>query len=112
MSYIDEFRSKWNLKNPLPPPTGRPMPGLALGDYNSSFDIVGQYAAFIVVYYLGTGAAQACLPAHLELQSSIGAPPGKHPVMYSFGFHQGVHPKNFDIWNYDYAEALVGIPRV
>jgi hypothetical protein len=112
MSYIDEFRSRWNLKNPLPLPTGRPIPGLAQGVLDSSFDIIGQYAAFIVVYYLDATVAQASLPAHLELQPSTGAPPGKHPAMCSFGFHQGVRPKYFHAWNYDYAEALVGIPRV
>src|ERR1700722_16562615 len=88
MSYIDEFRSKWNLKNPLPSPVGRPVPGLSQGNLDSSFDIVGQYAAFIVVYYLDANVARACLPAHLELQPSIGSPSGKHPVMCSWGFQE------------------------
>lgn len=96
----------------LPPPAARTMPGREQGAIESSYDIIGQYAAFIVIYYLDAAVAEACLPAHLELQPNTGAPPGKHPAMCSFGFHEGVRPKFFNGWNYDYAEALVGIPRV
>jgi hypothetical protein len=126
MSMIDDFRYAWTL------PSGE-MPAPAVGFMDqirdlkeaaiqsafrssagpgSPFDIIGQYTAFIMVSWLDAQAAQACLPPHLELAPPAGAPAGMHPVMYSFGMHQRVHPRFFHLWSYDYAEALAGLPCV
>ena len=126
MSLIDDFRLAWSL------PQGElPLPAVDFLDKmrdrslgagedafkvtagpGSPFDIVGQYHAFIILDWLDAQIARDCLPSFLELAPPKGTPVGKHPVMYSFGFHRGVHPRFFQLWSYDYAEALLGLPCV
>jgi hypothetical protein len=79
---------------------------------NGTFDIVGQYEAFIVVTHVDAGVAAATLPREFELVPPPGTPKGMHPVMYSFGKHRHVHPDGIKVYEYDYDEALVGLPHV
>jgi hypothetical protein len=116
-----KFRSKWQLRTgELPQPHGSLQKRFAPAGIRahggaarqSPFDIIGRYSAFIVVSYLDSAMAQACLPPHLELAPPPGTPERKHPAMYSFGTHDRVHPRFFTLWEYSYAEALVGLPDV
>lgn len=112
------FRSRWLLDTrELPRPESSMQPRLAsrfatAREPESPLDIIGQYAAFIVVHHIDRAVAAACLPEHFELEPPAGTPSGTHPVMYAFGSHYSVRPRFFPLWDYDYAEALVGIPNV
>lgn len=76
-------------------------------------DIIGRYEAFTVVSHLPKDVARATLVADgLELGSAPGVPEGRHPVLYAFGVHKGVRPRFFKLWEYDYSEALIGLPHV
>jgi hypothetical protein len=77
-----------------------------------TFDIVGQYEAFIVMTHVDAKTAAATLPSELELAPPAGTPMGMHPVMYSFGKHRHVHPDALKVLEYDYDESLVGLPHV
>ncbi len=55
--------------------------------------------------------AQAFLPPNVQLAPPPGTPLGKHPVVYCFGFQQGVRRRD-DIVEDDYNEALVELPFV
>lgn len=78
----------------------------------SPFDIIGQYRAWVVLSYVDVSVAQACLEPGLELDPPPGTPAGKHPILYSFGRHYGVHPRFFTLWSYDYDEAIMGLCNV
>jgi hypothetical protein len=123
MSVITDFWQAWGLdETEMPAPVESVFAGMqearnqALNRMlpshykGSPFDIIGQYSAFIVVSWVDAAAAQACLPKHVELAPPPGTPAGKHPVMYSFGRHRNVHPRFFQLWSYDYEEALMGLP--
>jgi hypothetical protein len=118
MNETSRFNEKWLLADyKLPEPDLTPQRRLAAGlarrrEPESPFDIIGQYAAFIVVTYIDAADAQLCLPPGLELMPPPGVPGGKHIVMYSFGSHAHVHPRFFTLFEYDYAEALVGLPHI
>jgi hypothetical protein len=77
-----------------------------------TFDIVGQYEAFIVMTHVDAAIARDILQPGLELAPPNGTPAGRHPVMYSFGKHRHVHPDALHVYEYDYDEALVGLPHV
>jgi len=81
----------------------------AAGD---KYDIVGQYEAFVVVTYVDAKIARQILPTDFELAPPSDTPPRMHPVMYSFGKHRHVHPRRVNAYEYDYDEALVGLPHV
>ena len=76
------------------------------------FDVVGQYEAFVVVTFIDADVARKALPGDFELAPPDGTPAGKHPVMYSFGKHRHVHPPSMKLYEYDYDEALIGLPHV
>jgi hypothetical protein len=116
----EQFARRWLLDpatEPLPPPDrdlkGRVAPERAARkEPESPFDIIGGYDAFIVVTHVDKAIASALLPAQLELGYVPDTPAGKHPVMYSFGRHRNVHPRFFGLFDYDYEEALIGLPHV
>lgn len=81
-------------------------------DAERKYDIVGQYEAFAVVTYLDATIARQILPKDFELAPPGDTPPGMHPVMYSFGKHRHVHPRGVSVYEYDYDEALIGLPHV
>lgn len=119
MNKAEAFQKKWCLQSSELPRVEEHLQtgsGVALKRArvvaNSPFDIIGRYSAFIVVKYVDAAVAQACLPSYLRLDPPPGTPLGEHPVMYSFGTHNQVHPRFFTLWEYAYAEALVGIPNV
>jgi hypothetical protein len=122
---IEEFREIWSLHgSEMPPPVAGFLSRFEVNDRDSEtlviphsegespFDIIGCYSAFILVDWLDAEVARACLPPELELDPPPDAPAGKHPVMYSFGRHSGVRPRFFHLWDYNYEEALVGLPCV
>ena len=76
------------------------------------FDIIGQYEAFVVVPHIDARLARDILPKEFELMTPDGTPDGKHPAMYSFGKHRHVHPRGVKLLEYDYDEALIGLPCV
>lgn len=76
------------------------------------YDIVGQYEAFVVVPHIDAELARRILPTEFELMTPAGTPAGKHPAMYSFGKHRHVHPRALELFEYDYDEALIGLPFV
>jgi len=77
-----------------------------------TFDIVGQYEAFIVMTRIDAALARDILQPGMELAPPSGTPAGTHPVMYSFGKHRHVHPDALPVYEFDYDEALVGLPHV
>src|SRR5262245_47023055 len=76
------------------------------------FDLIGQYEAFIVMTHVAAKDAAVVLPPEFELVPPANTPNGMHPVMYSFGKHRHVHPVTMSPYEYDYDEALVGLPHV
>lgn len=75
-------------------------------------DIVGQYEAFVVVTYVDNDRAERALPSGFQLAPPAGTPAGMHPVMYAFGEHRHVHNVGLKMIEYDYDEALIGLPHV
>jgi hypothetical protein len=87
-------------------------PRSAVSNDRHPFDIVGQYEAFVVVAHLDAAIAREILPDEFELAPPADTPAGKHPVMYSFGKHRHVHPRAIKAYEYDYDEALIGLPHI
>jgi hypothetical protein len=80
---------------------------------SSPSDILGQASMYVMVPFLDATVAQACLLQGVELATPAWVPAGKHPVLYSFGFHRGVRPRYLDpSQGVDYNETIVGIPWV
>jgi hypothetical protein len=79
----------------------------------SPSDVLGQASMYVIVPLIDAAVAQACLLQGVELATPPGVPAGKHPVMYSFGFHRGVRPRYLDpSQGVDYNETVIGIPWV
>jgi hypothetical protein len=113
------FTRHWLLEeDPLTfVPDGKPRPRLGsrrLAGHppDSPMDIIGRYEAYVIVVHIDASIAHNALPPKCELLPPPNTPPGKHPVFYSFGSHFGVRPRFFSAFDYDYAEAIIGIPNV
>ena len=120
MADIQSFRSAWGLR----PGSDLPRPDAQSRGFRtntgcesdiqeqSPYELIGQYRAWVALSYVPNSVAQACLEPGLSLDPPPGTPMGQHPILYSFGRHYGVHPRFFELWSYDYNEAIMGLCNV
>ena len=82
----------------------------SLAGPHSLFTLVGSARLWVVIYYVDRAVAEGILPPFVELGEAPHAPPGTHPVFYSFGLQKvGLH------WlrsvTHTYSEAVIGVCR-